>query len=103
MQLHGRGSRLLHLQAPQGPRRADMQDSSSSSRCQQYSSGTRPSGVPGAAAWSSVKAHDTFSEDTRYAGQRCPACTTLPLSALSHAESHILSQRCLSQAASTVL
>ncbi len=63
MQLHGRGSRLLQLQAPQRPGRIDPHDSSS--RCQQYSRGTRVSGMPGAATWSSVIAHDTFSEDPR--------------------------------------
>ena len=68
-QLRGRGSSLLQLQTAQHSRRVDKQNNSS--RCQQLSGGIRASSELGAVTWSSVKVHDTFSDDPRCASSHC--------------------------------
>ena len=60
-QFHGRGSRLLHIQAAQRPLRTGRRDSGGG--CQQWNISARDSSGIGSAKWSSVQAHDTFSDD----------------------------------------
>ena len=57
----GGGSRLLHIQAAQRPLRTGRRDSGGG--CQQWNISARDSSGIGSAKWSSVQAHDTFSDD----------------------------------------
>ena len=64
-QLHGRGSRLLHMQAAQRPLRVTGSQRTGTGCQRRLSSGMNSSSNAGAAEWSSVQAYDTFSEDPR--------------------------------------